>query len=203
MTFVASVGNETVGTITLGVDSPSGLAADAIFRDEINTFRRVPGAKVCELTKLAFDSASPAKPLLAALFHIVFIYGQRHYDCTDLFIEVNPRHVRFYETMLGFKRIGNVKTNESVSAPAQLMWLKVSDIRAQIDEHAGQTKGPSSRSLYPFFFSKREENGIYARLTGAQADRSSAKHGGYVRHDPPHTPNIQLSDIAPAREVQN
>jgi hypothetical protein len=164
-TFTASDDEQTVGTITLAIDSADGLAADKIFRDEIDVFRRVPGAKVCELTKLAFDAEVPSKPLLASLFHIVFIYGQRRHRCTDLFIEVNPRHRRFYEAMLGFQPIGEPKTNESVGAPSQLMWLQVSKIREQIDRHA-RRPGIVARSLYQFFFSPREEDGIYARLAG-------------------------------------
>ena len=36
------------------------------------------------------------------LFHIAYIFARRMHDRTDLLIEVNPRHVRFYERMLGF-----------------------------------------------------------------------------------------------------
>jgi hypothetical protein len=86
-----------------------------------------------------------------------------HYDCTDLFIEVNPRHVRFYEIMLGFSRVGPARNNDKVNAPAQLMWLNVGDIRRLIDKHAGTGSG---RSLYAHFFSAKEEAGIYGRLAG-------------------------------------
>ena len=181
-TFTASDEEQTVGTITLAIDSPKGLAADKIFRDEIDVFRRMPGAKVCELTKLAFDAEVPSKPLLASLFHIVFIYGQRRHQCTDLFIEVNPRHRRFYEVMLGFQAIGELKTNESVAAPAQLMWLKVSDIRKQIDHHA-RRRGIVVRSLYQFFFSPREEDGIYARLVGTDTPVTCFPHLGHAAPD--------------------
>ena len=71
--FTASIDDVIVGTITLTVDSRAGLAADQIFRDEIDTVRKSPEAHVCELTKFAFDTDIPSKPLLAALFHIVFI----------------------------------------------------------------------------------------------------------------------------------
>lgn len=180
-TFTASVEDDVIGTLTLGVDSPAGLAADGIFKEEIDQFRQVPNARVCELTKLAFNSTMPSKPMLAALFHIVFIYGQRRHNCTDLFIEVNPRHRRFYEAMLGFKRVGAVKTNPSVDAPAQLMWLKIADIRTQINEHAGQGDAASVRSLYPFFFSRREENGIYFRLEDTQfGTAAQAGDGGHT-----------------------
>ena len=86
-----------------------------------------------------------------------------HYECTDLFIEVNPRHVRFYEAMLGFKRVGQARTNENVGAPAQLMWLNVSQIGRYIDRDGGNA-GRSARSLYNHFFSTKEAQGIYGRL---------------------------------------
>src|SRR3990170_5364908 len=116
VTFTATSQDDVIGTLTLTVDSAAGLAADRTFKDEIESFRKAPGAKLCELTKFAFDTSSPARPRLAALFHIIFIYGSMHYDCTDLFIEVNPRHRRFYELMLGFKCVGTPKTNASVNA---------------------------------------------------------------------------------------
>lgn len=180
-TFTASSIATTIGTITLAVDSPAGLAADVLFRDEIDTFRQRPGAKTCELTKLAFDSDAPSKPLLAAMFHLVFIYGYRRYSCTDLFIEVNPRHVRFYEAMLGFQRISILKTNDSVAAPSQLMWLKVSEIRNRIDQCAGSASA-LSRSLYPHFFSPAEEDGLFEMMIGSDSDGPRA--GQEVHPDP-------------------
>lgn len=180
-TFTASVDGDIIGTLTLAVDSAAGLAADHIFRDEIDVFRQRPGARVCELTKLAFDSAMPSKPTLAALFHIVFICGQQRHQCTDLFIEVNPRHRRFYEVMLGFERIGTTKTNASVNAPSQLMHLRIANIRHQIDRHAGQGDTASVRSLYPFFFSPREESGIYRRITGGDLSASPFPCGNGFR----------------------
>lgn len=169
VTFTATSAEEVIGTLTLTVDSPEGLAADETFGEELEAFRRAPGAKLCELAKFAFDTSSPARPRLAALFHIIFIYGSMHYDCTDLFIEVNPRHCRFYEAMLGFTRVGAVRTNESVDAPSQLMWLNVGAIRREIDKHAGVGQS-SNRSLYPHFFSAKEEQGIYGRLAGLTQD---------------------------------
>jgi len=140
----------------------------------LRAFRARPGAKVCELTKFAFDPAVQSKALMATLFHIVFVYGQRTYGCTDLVIEVNPRHVRFYEAMLGFERVGPLRDNESVGAPAQLMWLKVDAIRQHIDRAAAGAEGSKGRSLYPLFFSPADERGIYRRLVDATA-RAQAK----------------------------
>lgn len=176
-TFTASSGDSTVGTITLAVDSGSGLAADTLFKKEIDQFRARSGAFVCELTKLAFDMRGPSQALLASMFHLVFIYGQRRYRCTDLFIEVNPRHVRFYEHMLGFTPIGDVRMNSSVSAPAQLMWLKVTAIREFINRYAGRAEQGRARTLYSYFFASHEEDAIYGRMLNVMADgRARAPH---------------------------
>lgn len=175
VTFTATSQDDVIGTLTLTVDSAAGLAADRTFKDEIENFRNAPGARLCELTKFAFDTSSPARPRLAALFHIIFIYGSMHYDCTDLFIEVNPRHRRFYEIMLGFTCVGQTKTNVSVDAPAQLMWLNVGAIRRHIDKYAGDDR-EAGRSLYAHFFSPKEEEGIYGRLVGLATGPRSFGH---------------------------
>lgn len=167
VTFTASSGENVIGTLSLTVDTAAGLAVDVTFPDEVAKFRSAPGAKLCELSKFAFDSSSPSRPRLAALFHIIFIYGSMHYDCTDLFIEVNPRHRRYYETMLGFRRVGVPRTNEAVEAQSQLMWLNVADIRRHVDRLTGEGR-EAARSLYPYFFSAKEEQGIYGRLAGVQ-----------------------------------
>jgi hypothetical protein len=163
VTFTASSQDATIGTLSLTVDSSEGLACDKTFKDELDKFRAIPGAKLCELTRFAFDTTKPSLNLLASLFHIIFIYGTHHYNCTDLFIEVAKRHRRFYEAMLGFRLVGTPTTNEAVGVTSHLMWLKVSDIRRLIDDPASNGT-VSPHSLYPYFFSKKEELGIYNRL---------------------------------------
>jgi hypothetical protein len=180
VTFTASSRNALVGTLSLTVDSADGLAGDKTFKDELDKFRAVPGAKLCELTRFAFDTSKPSLHLLASLFHIIFIYGTHHFDCTDLFIEVNPRHRRFYQAMLGFRMVGMPKTNETVGAPSYLMSLKVSEIRRLIDD-AANNRIASPHSLYPYFFSKKEEIGIYNRLAGTKAEPAPLTSGERFR----------------------
>lgn len=163
-TFLTSIDGQAVGTITLGVDSEAGLAADTLFADEIDGFRRAPGSSVCELIKFAFDSDFQSRQILASLFHIVFLYGMRHYRCTDLFIEVNPRHRRFYEAMLGFSPIGTVKINPTVNAPAQLMCLRVSDIALRIADYANRPACSRTRSLYPLFLNRSDALRVDQRI---------------------------------------
>jgi hypothetical protein len=164
LTLTASDQERVIGTVTLGIDSADGLLADEIFKPEVDVFR-AKGGKVCEMIKLAFDPDIRSKFALASLFHIVFIYGRRIHGCTDVFIEVNPRHRRFYESMLGFKRLSEIRTNPRVNAPAYLLWADLDYVEEQIRTYGGTSDHPeSSRSLYPYFFSSREEAGIHQRL---------------------------------------
>jgi hypothetical protein len=165
ITLSASDHGEVVGTVTLGIDSPVGLLADEVFKDEIDRFR-ARGAKVCEITKLAFDPKVRSKAALASLFHVMFIYGRRLHNCTDVFIEVNPRHRRFYETMLGFKRVGELRINPRVDAPGWLLWNSLDYVQDQIERYGGTSDTvENERSLFPYFFSQKEEEGITRRLT--------------------------------------
>jgi hypothetical protein len=80
-------------------------------------------------------------------------------NCDDVVIEVNPRHVRFYQRSLGFTTIGPQRQNRRVDAPAVLLRLDLAHAREQIDRLAGRATEGSVRSLYPYFFSGPEEAG--------------------------------------------
>lgn len=165
ITLMATENHSVIGTISISFDSPVGILADETYEDEINIFRR-RGSRICEFTKLAFDPGVRSKQVLASVFHVAFIYAWYIRHCTDLFIEVNPRHRRFYERTLGFIRHGKIKNNPRVNAPAVLLWLDLGYAEQQIQKFGGSNSHPGSeRSLYPYFFSRREEEGIAHRLS--------------------------------------
>jgi len=168
ITLTASHRGDVIGTLTLGLDSPIGIMADEIFKDEVDAFRQ-QGARVCEITKLAFDNGG-TKEQMASLFHLSVIYARDLHSCTHIFIEINPRHRRFYEHMLGFKRLGDLKTNPRVDAPAYLLVVDLAYVTEQINLHGGQGQLASNtlRSFYPLFYSPREERGIIQRLKNIQ-----------------------------------
>lgn len=164
ITLIASEAGQVRGTLTLGLDSEHGLLADEIYRDEIDEVR-AQNRQVCELSKLAVDNKTGSKYVLAALFHIAYIYGRALNNVTDVFIEVNPRHAPFYRRYLGFTRIGQERVCLRVNAPAVLLRLELSYVDEQIEKLGGRLDlAPSKRSLYPYFFSKDEETGIAGRL---------------------------------------
>lgn len=164
ITLTATDKGDVVGTLTIGLDTKIGLMADQIFREELDV-HRARGAKLCEFTKLAFDPSVRSKASLANLFHLAVIYARDIHGCTDIVIEVNPRHRRFYQQMLGFQREGEMKTNPRVNAPAYLLRINLDYVTEQIKLYGGTFgEDTTERSFYPYFFSPREEEGIISRL---------------------------------------
>jgi hypothetical protein len=164
ITLTASDHDNVIGTISIGFDSPVGLLCDELYLDEISVLR-AKGWRVCEFTKLAIDSVVRSKRVLASLFHVAYIYAHRIKGFHQLLIEVNPRHVRYYERMLGFQVTGPKRMNRRVSAPAVLMTLDFYHARDEIGRLGGKPElADTERSLYPLFFSVAEEAGIVSRL---------------------------------------
>ena len=165
ITLMAFQGNAVTGTLTLGMDTPNGLLADELYKPEIDSLRAA-GHKVCELTALAIDQPQTSKRVLAALFHIAYIYGRVMQGHTDVVIEINPRHASFYKRMLGFKEFGPERLCRRVNAPAVLLRLEIGYVDRQIELLGGKTEAArGERSLYPYFFAKNDEIGICNRLT--------------------------------------
>ena len=115
-TFAAYDEGRLAGTVSLRLDSREGLAADRLFRAEIDAIRQ-DRRRVCEFTRLAVVAAQLSQPVLAGLFHTVYLFARRvrNFDC--VVIEVNPRHVAFYRRSLGFDVIGPERHNPTVDAP--------------------------------------------------------------------------------------
>ncbi len=164
ITLVAGVGEAVIGTLTIGFDSPSGLLADEMYKQEIDQLR-AQGAKVGELIKLAADRSVSSMQVLAALFHLAYIYGRNIHGRTDAVIEVNPHHGGFYQKVLGFERIGEEKMCPRANAPAVLLRLGHEHLAEQIRQFGGKgARAVGERTLYPYFFSADEEAGITQRL---------------------------------------
>ena len=164
ITLVAYQEDTVVGTLTLGLDSPGGMVVDQLYKHEADQLRAT-GRKPCDITRLAVDQDIKSKSVLAALFHLSFIYGHNIHRATDFLIEVNPRHVLFYQRMLGFEPFGEEKTCPRVNAPAVLLRLDLAHADEQIVRYGGTAATATGvKSIYPYFFSREDELGITQRL---------------------------------------
>ena len=164
VTLVAYQDDKVVGTLTLGLDSPKGMVVDELYKREADILRaegRIPS----DITRLAVDQDIKSKSVLAALFHLSFIYGRNIHQATDFLIEVNPRHVIFYQRMLGFEPFGEERICPRVNAPAVLLRLDLALANKQIIRYGGMGAAATGvKSIYPYFFSREDELGITQRL---------------------------------------
>ena len=183
-TFLASDHNTALGTLTIGLDSSAGLKVDALF-PEITRGLRDAGHRICEFTQLAMDRSARSPRLLASLFHVAYIYAHRLNGLTHLLIEVNPRHVRYYEIMLGFDVISSARHNHRVNAPAVLLSLDLCHAARQIGVFGGRPEmAITERSAYPHFFSLKDELGIVGRLHRSDVDIAHVLEAGPRRAIP-------------------
>jgi len=120
ITVLARSGAQLWATLRLGLDSISGLQADTHYRKEIDAIR-CASRRIAEITRLAIDAPCPPASILLALFQQAVRQLSNQPPITDLVIEVNPRHARFYVQRFGFTQIGEERICSRVGAPAVLL----------------------------------------------------------------------------------
>ena len=176
ITLVASDHESTVATISVSFDSSDGLQVDTLFSQEVDALRQA-GRLVCEFTTLAIDQFVRSRRVLASLFNVAYLYAHRVMGFDTLLIEVNPRHVLYYERMLGFKVMAPQRHSLRVGAPAVLLGINLSYIREQGERFATLSGESKERSLYPDWFSPSEEEAIFRRLTRSKVSpQTAARH---------------------------
>ena len=164
ITLSACVEDTIVGTVTASLDSSAGMFVERLYPGEVQAFRD-EGRKLCEFTKLAVDESVRSNMVLARMFHVAFSYVFDLHQCTDLLIEVNPRHARFYQRMLGFQRAAVDRFDSEVNAPSVLLRLDLDHCATESARLGGShTVGQAERSFYPYVFAPKEAAEIVGRL---------------------------------------
>lgn len=122
ITLLAENKGQLIGTLTVRPDSPDGLLAEETYADEIARMRR-EGHRVGELVKLAVEEGADWKHALDSLVQSAYVITRVVHALTDVVIEVNPRHVRFYQRVFGFVVGAAERVCERAGAPAVLLRL--------------------------------------------------------------------------------
>lgn len=163
VTLEAHNGRRLVGTLSVRIDGPDGLAADASFPEELLRLR-AKGRRLCEFTRLATEPDADPKAALASLFHMAYLVAHRIKGADLLVMEVHPRHATFYRRMLGARRL-KLGENCSVLAPSVLMCLDMGFVTEQIHRFGGRPEWATEvRSLYPLAYAPVDENALIERL---------------------------------------
>lgn len=184
LTLQACSGDHVFGTLTVRDDSDEGLAADALYRQEIDAYRQ-GGRHVAELTRLAVDPELGSKEVLGALFHAAYAVCGPLRDVTDVFIEVNPRHVSFYRRMLDFLAIGEEKICPRVDAPAVLLHVEVAHVGEQAALYGGSAGEAKQRSLYPYFCDPEAAEALVRRVLAVGARDDKVRGGAHPHRSAP------------------
>jgi hypothetical protein len=132
-TLIARRDHRVVGTITVRCGVRVRLHAEIGFAEHVGELRR-QGCRLVEYTRFAIDrdavaSSAGDTDLAAELIRRALLLGRIALDATDCVIEVNPRHVRYYQRQFGFRPFGQERTCERVGAPARLLHLDMNRAR--------------------------------------------------------------------------
>ena len=146
LTLVAAERGAIVGTLTLRFDGPARLRADEGYGREIEAVRS-QGKRVCELGRFAVAEQADSRAVIAALFGRArqIVLGRR--DVTDVFVEVNPRHVAFYRRGFGFEVAAEQRACRRVLAPSVLLRLEVASFERRLRERDARTPAWASRAF--------------------------------------------------------
>ena len=131
VTLLAENQGTLVGTLTLRLDSPQGLMAGQTYGEEIDRVRS-QDRQVCELVKLAMEEGVDWKSVLDSLVQATYLVAHLVHCMTDIFIEVNPRHVRFYQRVFGFAAATAERWCARVGAPSVLMHLDLEEFSQRL-----------------------------------------------------------------------
>lgn len=159
-----------IGTVTIHLDSPEeGLHSDDGYKPEIDCLRR-NGRRLCEFNGLAVDPSIRSKHLLARLFHIAMIYPAKLFSISDCIIEVSYSHARFYERLLGFRRIAEGRACKRVDSVGALLHADFSSLGERLQNVGGLMKNAEGdKSFFHYGLSPTEARRVLFQLKATQS----------------------------------
>jgi hypothetical protein len=182
--FVGLLGDEVVTTVSLVGDGELGLPMQTMFAEEVNELRAA-GERVAEVSCLA-DRRQDGKRFYATFKALTRLMAQfaRYEGIQSLLITVNPRHVRFYRSHLGFvpisRRIASCPHVQDRPAVAlRLEFARIDrDRPACYDEYFAQWI--AREELRPYTICRHE----MAFLSGVTTAREIVQVANCVKPDP-------------------
>jgi uncharacterized protein YqiB (DUF1249 family) len=125
LTFVVADDNRILGTVSIIVDSPCGIPADAFRREAVDRLR-AGGEKIAEISAFAFDRGDLDQlSLIHLLGAFVFQYSLYHADIDYLVAVCTPRHARFHALYYGMQLEGPSSIYGCIDIAAQMLTLSL------------------------------------------------------------------------------
>ncbi len=134
-TFVATLRDQVISTVSLFFDSKLKLPLDDLYGDKLDPFRKA-GLRIVEVGMLADRREALTRGLdmvLRLMKHAFWEAASQ--GAQEMVIVVNPRHAAFYSRLLCFETLGDERSYQSVGgAPAVLLRLNLERVSiARVD----------------------------------------------------------------------
>lgn len=115
--FIISQNNKILSTVSMFIDSKEyGLPSDTLYKKEFQELRDEK-RKLVEGGMLSGEQGRPLLHLMSKFFK-----ESKKQNIDDILLIINPKHRNFYEKLLRFTQIGEIKNCPRVNnAPAILM----------------------------------------------------------------------------------
>jgi hypothetical protein len=129
--FVAKAHGRVLSTTSVVRDNREfGLPMDELYKTELAALRN-ERRRVLEICSLASDRHAVSRSAIQNFIKLIFLYCIFQ-DVDDVCIMVNPRHVRLYASLFGFKLFGEQKHYPKVNAPAVALRVKTVEARENL-----------------------------------------------------------------------
>lgn len=162
--LVATCRGQSIGTLTVSLDGPKGLGCETTFPEEVRALRD-SGRRLCEFTRLAIHPEGGSRQAIASLFQVAYLVATKLGEADAVMLEVNPRHVAYYQRIIGAAVLAEERFHERAQAPAVLLSIACDDVRERISKGASALPVVSARrSLYTLALSPLEESAILSRI---------------------------------------
>jgi hypothetical protein len=186
---------EIVGTLTLVRDCAFGLPMEEVCKASVDGIRN-SGGSPAEVIALAVNPEYRSHNVMMYLYKLMFEYA-RLCGVTDITCSVTKRHIRFYQTMLLFEPMGDLKVYGPANGQeVQCHRLNVEHGRAIAEEvyHSQHFDA----DLYTFFFTENEE---FGRAAGEGKPMSPQTLKYFVEERTQMLQQLSASDLQSLRQA--
>ena len=163
--FLAHHEGRLAGSMSVRLDSARGLAADELYRDELDALRG-GNQRLAELVQVSVDMNSVPRRVLAGMFHTAYLFAGAVHGCDYCLLVVGARHADFFYASLGFDYIGGERVNRRAGAPMALLAAHLPTVLESLARVGGRPEvATGDPTLFSHGFSPDEAAGVVKRLT--------------------------------------
>lgn len=183
-TIVTEEKGKITGSLTLVFDSPAKLPADELYANELDEIRKDPSKKIFEAISFVVSKEQRTNPkIIAYLMSTLYSIGFDLHEATDLVITVHTKHVSFYQKVLLFDVIGEVKNYPKVNqTPARLLHLTKDQIRKNYQ--LATLGDPSVKgTFYPLFLVSYQVKKELTEFLALSINPMSEEEKAFFFHD--------------------